>query len=310
MVDGRVEVVESWLGDAEPGTELTIDALAHYGSEEHREVVPSPYQMAKRERAPVGRVTGHRMVLFLDRDSDGALRLVDTVDNGAKSVAWLEAGLAFGRIQMMNPGGNGIRPTGTTAVELREQAERTVALRDALGLIEAFPDPLTRVMAVAPHCHEDGRLFLQERAFEIIAASGPSGAGYLRSVALDERQPNLNIASRAIRTLAQFSPETSVPTLLQVLENELEYWTKVELPESWWSATEPSHQARDYRRSRYGRMTAALRALNELNKQDLSPTLTTVSALKSLWETRPELLEISNSNVLRLSHHILTKADK
>ena len=194
-------------------------------------------------------------------------------------------------------------------MELRGQVERMVALRDAFGRIEAFTDPLVRVMAVAPHCH-DPRRMVQERAFEIVVGAGPSGSGYLRSLALDIGLPNLSLAPRAIRELSQAPSETLVPMLNEVLNAELQYWTSIEQPDSFWHSREPTRGVSDYRKSRYARLKAALRAPNGLSEQDLSLAFDAVSALQTVWGKRTEVQGLPMSPILELSQQILAKGER
>ena len=308
-IDGRVTVLEAWLGDAVPGTELTFEALTHYREETARTVETHFLQDLMPEEEAVKHVTGDRMVLFLLRGEGGRLGFTDTrIGDVPESLVWLEEGRAFARIQRVNPGSNGIGSVGTTTLELRSQVERTLALRDGIRLIATFNDPLVCVMAIAPHCR-DARRFVQDDAFEILAASGPSGAAYLRVLALSPREPNLLFAPRVLQALGKASPKALVSTVNEMLGSELEYWASSSLPESWWSSSEPVVGSRDYRRARYGRLMASLRSLDDLDQEsdvsNLGSSRDAVVALKTLWETRPELASFSKSQVGNLCSRIL-----
>lgn len=309
VIDGVVTVIEAWRGPLEPGAELTFSTLAHYRSESDRAVEPMFLQHALSETETVEFVTGERIVLFLERQIDGTLRLTDQRDeDGVGSIAWIEENRAYARIQQVNPGGNGICSTRMSSLEFRGHVERVLALRDGFDRIEAFDDDLIRVMAIEPHCH-DRRRFVSARAFEIIAGSKEPGANHLRRMATDYRTPNLGSAKAAISALRASGSKTLLATVHEVLDIELEYWRLVELPEGWWSAQEPSRDIQTYRQLRYGRLMAALQALDGIECLAGTDLHSSVMDMEALWSTRPELATFSNPQVREHCARILAAND-
>ena len=158
VVDGNLEVIESWRGDLKPKAMINIPDLAQMADEKLNEVqwfredlVHAPY---------VRKVTGQRIVLFLI-DKDKAQNVHDSVKpagdwlpasyyglGGFKTSAlWLENGEAYGFLQIFNPGPSELRHT-YTEVEVKARIFGNNVIKDEYLKAVEQSDPIRLVQAM------------------------------------------------------------------------------------------------------------------------------------------------------------------
>ena len=144
IIDGVVEVLESWKGDLKNGDVITVPELSAFAPLEKRLIAETLDEQHYHNRVAPNRpthVTCSRMVLFLVKKEEtngaGTLKVTWLPANlhwkqMDVSMLWVERGRVFGFVQQENPGPSELIPFDETERELHEEVANVIKVQTAL----------------------------------------------------------------------------------------------------------------------------------------------------------------------------------
>lgn len=210
VIDGEVEVLDSWYGDLRRGQRITVESLREFVSPESRAIERAWYQPEDEARPTVA--TNQRMVLFLERDGETWKPAESRTGWMKISMAWIEDDRVYGLNQPMNPGPLMRIDLGETEADLEKKVRDTVRAKDALRAdLQALPE-LYREASLWV------RLLLI-RELEAHAAAGIPGLRYILS-----EPAYLNDHHFALSALRKAGGAEVTVDFVQVLREELAFW--------------------------------------------------------------------------------------
>lgn len=219
-IDGKVRVLESWLGDLKRGDELNVPGLKRFSSPMARMLLDN------RSRIRRHRASGKRILLFLIRTSagwDGAARERGRFAGMGVSCVWFEHGKGYGLTQVEMSGGQVFWPQGgetsirgsvLSILAERRQLQRAKENQDA--------DARTRVLQemVRSPTHDTSRA-----AVAALASLGDAALPHLRESLRDERLPSHAIFS-LLPSIEKIDREVAMKDAIALLESELAFCGK------------------------------------------------------------------------------------
>lgn len=291
-IDGRLTVIESWVGALEAGTELHLPALAAFAPVEKRQE-----RELFRVREDGVTVTGDRMVLFLRRGpgpDHSEWRPAAEYGGLEVSVCWVESGGTFGLMQIMNPGPAVLVRLEGTEAQMRARVRELRAAKAELARIRALGDVGARVEAAAPFAASDAYLVMTE-AIDVLRASGKAAIPSLLSLAVRDEPSSAQGA--AFSALGAIGDPSAVKPIVALLEEELGYWEKAveQLQPGWWNGQGLARDAVSRHHWHYGRVYDALRALQAIATPGYESI---VRRTRSLWRSHPTLDEIGSGQIV------------
>jgi hypothetical protein len=291
-IDGTLTVIESWVGTVEPGTELHLSGL---------EVFAHPYLREIRSwgdaRDKGKSVTGRRMIVFLKRDPAGGDAWLPAAQWGGfkVSVCWIESGLAFGLVQIFNPGDAVMVRLGMTEAEMKA---RVLALRQTkaeLARIRDLPTRGERVAAAAEHVDADSWSAMEE-AFDILESCGSASVPLVLDVFL--REVETRAALLASRLLRKIGDARVVGPCVEELEADLVHWTEAveDLPPNWWAGQGIDRETYEQYRFRQVRAERILRLLASKASPECADV---VRRTREMWRSRSGLREFDKGRIVK-----------
>jgi hypothetical protein len=268
---GKVETIESLLGDFAPGETVPVEGLAKYHGRRTHEL----------GRGPRTAITGARVLLFLRR-TGGTWEPADEHGGLHVSAAWIEGERVYANRQVLRPGPAVLTSLGATEKELRARIEALLDARARLARIAKEPDAERRATRAAAYVGSD-YWPAHRRAIEILEGCGPAAARTLRGILADPLRAENH--ESVIEVMGRTGGPGVAEDLTALLARQLEFWKKTapELKRGWWNDLGP-----DCRRLRreYGIAHATLRALKRLRH---GPCRETVTAFRDYWRSLPQL---------------------
>lgn len=127
--DGKV--VESWLGDLKPGTQLfpagvkpsPMNVEYSFGGIGVVDEAEEERLLAKRGLKRVIAVSGKRLVHFLARENPESWESKHLNSRPEYNTVWIEESQAFAIMQWINPGPSGLQPLNMTEAELKSAVQ-------------------------------------------------------------------------------------------------------------------------------------------------------------------------------------------
>lgn len=278
VIDGRVTVLETWVGALEPETILELPDLRAFASEDSRRTGGFA-GLSSRENVLVG---ADRMILFLERH-EGAWRGAWPTDWERRlhvSTVWVHAGAVFALRQWINPGPLVMqRERGLTERALRDDVLAVVGAHDALEAARDVADPAQRTriaMALLPTLPWRAQ---RETVDELAHLGAPAHAA-VRSYL--ERPTHRESFGLLVPLLMQLDADATVPFLIGELQREIAFfYARADtLRPGWWNDAQLAPKERTHHRERYGRMVTVLRAL-ALGRDER--VRAPVETLRALW---------------------------
>lgn len=183
-IDGQLTALETWAGPLASGDEIHLPRL-------------SPSALSASRRVHEGlRVSGTRMVLFLDLKHDAASKAwTSESDLDENAVCWIEEGKVHAMIGRGSRDGPLIGPLRMSELALRARVLRLVEMRDALAALRDTTDLEQRLAGTASFVNPDDNYFVQREVFGVLSTCGKAAVPLLVSH-LDGR-----LAVRACRAL-------------------------------------------------------------------------------------------------------------
>ena len=215
-IDGKVRVLESWLGDLVRGDKLELPALGRFAA-------PSARQLRDARNAPLRqRVNGRRILLFLtktDAGWNGATR--DTPSFGGISVSsvWFIAGQGYALAQVETSGPQVFWPRGTET-SMRAEVLKILAERRKLARARGRTDEeSTRALLelVRSETYE-----MSSSAVAELAARGESSVPHLRESLRDAALPS-HAGFSLLDSLARFDSAVATSDAIALLDGELAF---------------------------------------------------------------------------------------
>ncbi len=305
VVDGRLEVIESWRGDLVEGADLVLPDLAAFSGRDSRRMDRWPAS-----GAPPRFVTGSRMLLFLKK---AALRpqatkpevsrwLPASYAGGFKtSVAWIEHGECYGLGQVENPGPSMITNVGTE-VEFRARVGAFDAIRSFLDGALAEQNPSGVAQAIRTF-HKMGFFRATEKAIEALGGMREHGLPMLRDLASE------GAVRRWHWKIVHMMPRAGGPAvaadLTDIVREELGYWSwkAPGLKRGWWNNSNERGELRE----KHMRLHQALR---ELKKLRYPACRDVVTQIQYLWRSNSALRLGKNCEVLQACDGIIRQLDE
>ncbi len=294
-IDGRLTVLEAWVGSLAPGAALHVPELAVFASEEKRRE-----RWWDPDRAHLTTVTGKRLVLFLKRETKPEdPQWAPAVPYGGMdvSVCWIESGQAYGLVQIMNPGSAELTRLGQTEATIRATTRKLRADKAELARVRALEDVTKRVEAAVPFATSD----VSEAALEAIHILRDAGAPAVPSL-LALALPDEPTTSQwpALRALGDIGDPSIVAPVVARLEKELVFWAAAgqHLEHGWWNGEGLAGKDRDHYRWHYARVSGPLRVLTEIGAPGSEDVADVVRRTRKLWRENPVLHEIGNGQIV------------
>jgi hypothetical protein len=300
IIDGVVEVQESWKGDLKKGDVITVPQLAAFAPEERRRVAEKLFERedpSRRAKVRPNHVTCSRMVLFLiKREEMAEAGKVAKITWGPAdlywkqmdvSMLWVEQRHVFGFVQQENPGPSELIPFDETERDLHEEVTNVIKVQTALRSATRPFDQAKAESAVKllVGCSSP---FVRETGITELSRSGKNAVPILRRMLKDEgwtaSQPVI------LAALADAGGVGVGPDLTAVMEEELAFWKKaapgLKSPR-WWNG-EGGLEWDDVQRLRaqYMKTSAALKALQELHFAGCQQVVT---EMRNFWRSQPQL---------------------
>lgn len=281
-IDGRLTVIESWLGSLNRGSELDLPRLARLAPDAARGVTKDL------------RVSGSRMVLFLALDAGtGSWTPASDWWELEGSVCWVERGQAYALDGPRNEVGTSIRKLRQTEAQLRAHALSLLEMRSALAQSRGNEDVHARLQSAARFIHADSLLAVGE-AFAIIESCGPVAVPLLVSLLEDDLDVYRDYCT--CEALSAIRDPSAGPPLLRRLEQELIYWKRAKdlLDEGWWRGARFAEHREQHRH--LGRLAHALEALAQIPAPGSEVTL---RRTRELWTSATALRGVDYGSVVR-----------
>jgi len=308
-IDGGLRVIESWKGDLGKGDVITVPELKAFAAEDRRAIAWDEVAIRRKMAGGkwrVGRlgpthVTGARMVLFLRKagarrpggrgpagatgmPSKRAWEPTSTYGLMKTSVTWIEHGEAYGFDIGLGP--SVLLPLWMSKYDMRDRADRILAVRSALGKAIALPDTSKRAEAL--------RFFTQSyvlharwSAFRALGECGEDALPVLRPMLRDDALLEFysGVEDSVVHALVKAGGVKAVPDLTGLLERDLAFWKRVGpgLKKGW--GTGPAAEATRLR-NRSRRDRHALRALGEIGVRAARGI---VVEYRDFWRSQREL---------------------
>lgn len=279
-VDGRLTLIETWAGSL--GAEDRID---------RPKLSASTLEASLRIHRDGLRVTGARMVLFLDLLCDEATKTwASESDLHADSLCCIEGSKVFAMIGRGSPAGALIGPLRMSERTLRARVLRMASIRDELARLQETADVEVRLTGAANFVNSDDEHFVMREVFEVLASCGKKAVPLLVSH-LDGP-----LDWEACRALAEIGDPSAVGPLVGRVERELLFWQEARdrlVDTSWRGATE--REIREYE-SREHRLHTLLYALARIPSPEYEDV---VRRTLKLWLGPPEIREIPYGHINR-----------
>lgn len=217
-IDGKVRVLETWIGEREVGETLSVSGLASFAPPAWREV------WDWNRKATGQSVSGRRIVLFLERTKDGWTGAGGEGKYGGIGIAsaWIEAGRAYVRSQLEPSGPQRFHESGTEAT-LRTRTLEIRAAKDELALATKIEDPRERLAALVQIVRGEIRTAIPLAIAEIEKLDPDTASKALKKLLADSdlrSVASLYVAQALIRVVIH----DAGPVIVSALERETERW--------------------------------------------------------------------------------------
>lgn len=313
--DGIFQVLESWKGDLLPGTVLSVPELAPEPTAVSIDRYPEQPSYEISTKVPVT-YPGSKIVLYLKGDtitasSTGKARHwapSNPLDNMKASAAWIRDGLAYGFVQIFNPGesvfvrlqyvtelnASGMRMVLLTESSLKERTFDVLRLHQQMDAAVTIQDRAARAEALKSFADSRIRPAMMF-ALEELGKCGTSALPTIRSM-LDDAKFSKE-AAQLIEQYAIAGGIQAAPELTARLQADLRFWQAIgpALPVGWWNRVDESGvwaETQGYR-DRYSQTLALIRALDKLHYEPATPT---AMLLSQLWKSWPQLNDPAGLN--------------
>jgi hypothetical protein len=190
--DGKV--VESWIGDLKPGTQLL--PAGEKPSPMNVEysfrgigVVDEAEQerlLAKRGLKRVIAVSGKRMVLFLARENPESWESKKLNSRPEYNTVWLEEGQAFAIMQWINPGPSGLQPLNMTEAELKSAVQEIHTVHHEIQPLLKERDRAKRAEALVKMLDPETK-WRNREVHEALRTCGPAAWPVIEPLLFDEK---------------------------------------------------------------------------------------------------------------------------
>jgi hypothetical protein len=224
VIDSTGRVIESWAGDLKPGEAVPLES---FGMKLEHPVGGRTLDL-KRESTDPERVTGKRLVLFLNKGSGkGKTRKFDAGwmpvmwEDFSVSAAWIEEGKVFALMQVENPGPQVMVRIAKTEEEFNKRVLGHVADRQRYSAAVAEKDPAKRAEKLEPLAAAGQ--FSTQNAIRQLGLCGEAGLPALRRITSDPKRQTDHQA--ALIAMGVIGPPAA-DDLFAVIAEELAYWKK------------------------------------------------------------------------------------
>jgi hypothetical protein len=225
--DGKV--VESWLGDLKPGTQLFPAGEKPMARQVEYTVSLLSEAEEKQELARLGlkfvsSVSGKRMLYFLARAKPDVWESQHLARDPAHHTVWLEGGQAFAIQQPLNPGHNGLLPLYLTEAELKAAVQEIHQVHLDIEPLLQEPDKARRAAELVALLKAGAR----RRNIEVHAAlrdCGPAAWPVLEPVLFDEKR--LPLHHGLIHVAYHVGRQQTKDAMLRIQKEEQAYRDKL-----------------------------------------------------------------------------------
>jgi len=292
VIDGNLNVVETWKGTLSPGDAVSIKELGEFATTESRTVKP-PWSFKPEKEPPPVIVSGKKMVLFLRRSltspPDGTNKPVWEPASPFKdmntSVVWVEGQAAYSFQQLMHPGPSELTVLNQPEARIKEIVGGLVHVQKTLDEVAAIPDAAKRAQQVAHLIESDGS-FARSEALHILAGCQTHAVPYLRQMLVKSSKPHLT--EELISALAAAGGPALGGEFTRMLEAELVYWKAKapSLPVGWWNNLNLGQAELAELRNRYGKTLRILYGLQQMKSKESESA---VRQFRDYWRSLPQL---------------------
>jgi hypothetical protein len=243
------KVVESWLGDLKPGTQVfpanakslarKVDYQASLlsAAEEEKE-------LARLGLRKVAQVTGKRMVHFLSRERLDVWESQHLQRDEAYNRVWIEDGQVFAIVQWHNPGPSGLLPLYLKEAELKAAVlEINQAYRDIEPLLKQ-EDRTERTKALVALLKPDARR-RNDEVHDALRLCGPEAWPVIEPLIFDAKL--LPLHHGLIRTGYEVGRLKTKDAMLRVQSEERAFREKLKADGIKWNPDRLPHRYHHYR---------------------------------------------------------------
>ncbi|HEY0426447.1 MAG TPA: hypothetical protein VGC76_01450 [Pyrinomonadaceae bacterium] len=282
-IDGNFTVLENLKGELYTNQTISVPELASFKSDDSR-LVEDEWDSDEKTTAP-RYVSGAKMILFLKKDArSDKWKSAALFGDMNVSVVWLEAGKAFGFIQVMNPGASVLIELEKSETEIRDKAFEIIELQNSFNNVLKIKDKAKRAEALERFVYTDTD-FIRQNALDELQKCGKSALTILRKMLADESL--LKIHADIIESLAKAGGEKIGGELIKIVGEELKFWkaTATVLKEDWWNNMEDYDKTENLR-NRYSKTLEAIRQLKNLK---FAASRKIVTEFRDFWRSQPQL---------------------
>jgi len=249
--DGKV--VEGWIGDLEPGTQLFPSGAK-----------PSPINveysfrgigvvdeeveraLAKRGLKKVVAVSGKRMVHFLAREKPELWESKHLNSRHEYNTVWIEDGQAFAIMQWINPGPSGLQPLNMTEDELKSAVQEINQVHHEIEPLLQDRDRAKRAEVLVTMLEPDAK-WRNREVEEALRKCGPAAWPVIEPLLFDEKL--LPLHHGLIHVGYHVGRQKTKDAMLRIQDEERAYREKLKADGIEWKDGEPPFSYHHFRDS-------------------------------------------------------------
>jgi hypothetical protein len=250
--DGKV--VESWLGDIEPGTQLfptgvkPIPMKVQYsfrgiGAQDEAE---EDRLLAKRGLKKVAAVSGKRMVHFLARERPDSWESKHLASQREYNTVWIEGGQAFAIMQWINPGPSGLQPLNMTEAEFKSAVLELNQVHREIEPLLKDDDRAKRAAVLATMLKPEAR-WRNAEVHEALRECGPPAWPVIEPLLFDEKL--LPLHHGLIHVAYEVGRTSTKDAMLRIQDEERAYREKLKADGIEWKDGQPPFSHHHFRDS-------------------------------------------------------------
>ena len=248
--DGKV--VESWIGNLEPGTQLfpadgkpkpfNVEySFGGIGADEALERV-----LAKRGLKKVVAVSGKRMVRFLAPENSESWESTHLNSRHEYNTVWIEDGQAFAIMQWINPGPSGLQPLNMTETELKAAVQEINKVHFEIEPLLKNKDRAKRAEVLVKML-DPGAKWRNREVDEALRNCGPAAWPVIEPLLFDDKL--LPLHHGLIHVAYEVGHQKTKDAMLRIKDEERAYRDKLKADGIEWKDGQPPFSYHHFRNS-------------------------------------------------------------
>ena len=249
--DGKV--VESWIGDLEPGKQLfpagtkpgpinveySFRGIGVVEEEVERD-------LAKRGLKKVIAVSGKRMVRFLAPEKSESWESTHLNSRHEYNTVWIEDGQAFAIMQWINPGPSGLQPLNMTEAELKAAVQEINKVHHEIEPLLKDKDRAKRAEVLVKMLDPEAK-WRNREVEEALRNCGPAAWPVIEPLLFDEKL--LPLHHGLIHVGYHVGRDKTKDAMLRIKDEELAYREKLKADGIEWKDGQPPFSYHHFRNS-------------------------------------------------------------